>query len=208
MTIIENLPLFPLGTVLFPQGRLPLKIFEARYMDMAKECFRDAAAAKPFGVCLIASGSEVVQAGTEVTVPHAIGCLAHITSWDMPSLGVLHIETRGTERFRIIESRVDKSRLLRGTVELLPADPVKPIAAKYAACASVLAAIVAKIPELFATPHLPEDASWVSNRLAEVLPIPTLARQKLMELVDPSQRIEIIAQFLAQQGLEKHTGNA
>ena len=203
MTVLENLPLFPLGTVLFPQGRLPLKIFEARYMDMAKECFRDAAAPKPFGVCLIASGSEVAQAGTEVTVPHAIGCLAQITSWDMPSLGVLHIETRGTERFRIIESRVDKSRLLRGTVELLPADPVKPIAAKYSTCASVLSAIVAKMPELFATPHLPEDATWVSNRLAEVLPIPTLARQKLMELADPSQRIEIIARFLAQQGLEK-----
>ena len=201
MTVIENLPLFPLGTVLFPQGRLPLKIFEVRYMDMAKECFRDAAAPKPFGVCLLASGTEVAQTGDGAAVPHQIGCLAQIVSWDMPSLGVLLIETRGTQRFRIIESRVDKSRLARATVELLPADPVKPIAAKFAACAIVLAAIVDKMPELFAAPHQPEDATWVSNRLSEVLPISPLARQKLMELADPSQRIEIIAQFLATQGL-------
>ena len=55
-TPIEDLPLFPLHTVLFPGGRLPLRIFEQRYMDMAKACLKDGS---PFGVCLIREGEEV-----------------------------------------------------------------------------------------------------------------------------------------------------
>src|SRR5262245_37563064 len=95
-----NVPLFPLGTVLFPGGQLPLKIFEARYMDMAKVCIKDGS---PFGVCLIASGREV---GTPA-LPHSVGTLARIDSWDMPQLGLLHVQCRGSERFRILSKRVE-----------------------------------------------------------------------------------------------------
>src|SRR5205814_7290111 len=87
--------LFPLNTVLFPGGVLPLKIFEQRYIEMTKVCIKEDCA---FGVCLVKEGREV---GTPA-VPQDIGCLARIAQWEMPQLGVFHLETQGTRRFRII----------------------------------------------------------------------------------------------------------
>jgi Lon protease-like protein len=99
--------------VLFPGGSLPLRIFETRYMDMAKGCLRDGA---PFGVCLIREGREV---GTPAT-PFEIGTLATIESWDMHQLGLLQIVARGGRRFRVLDHRAQPDGLLRATVELLP----------------------------------------------------------------------------------------
>ena len=82
------LPLFPLKTVLFPGGVLALKVFEARYIDMVRECMKNSA---PFGVALIKAGEEV-GAPAE---PENIGSLAYITSWDMPTLGVMMLRTQG-----------------------------------------------------------------------------------------------------------------
>src|SRR5688572_2943404 len=92
------LPLFPLKTVLFPDGILPLKVFEARYIDMVRECMKNNV---PFGVVLIRSGQEVGAAA----VPEEVGCLAHITGWDMQNPGVMMLRTLGGDRFRIIETR-------------------------------------------------------------------------------------------------------
>ena len=103
---IEDLPLFPLLAVLFPGGRLPLRIFESRYMDMAKACLKDGS---PFGVCLILEGGEV---GTPAT-PAAVGTTARISSWDMPQLGLLHVSARGEQRFRIRSRRVQSDGLAR-----------------------------------------------------------------------------------------------
>ena len=85
------LPLFPLSTVLFPGGLLPLKIFEQRYIAMAKACIRDGS---EFGVCLIKEGREV---GTPA-VPQDVGCLARIVHWDMPQFGVFHLQIEGLQR--------------------------------------------------------------------------------------------------------------
>ena len=100
----SDLPLFPLQTVLFPGGRLPLRIFEQRYMDMAKECLRENL---PFGVCLIREGREV----GEPALPEDVGCTARIVEWDMPQLGVLQVVTRGERRFRIRSHRVQTDGL-------------------------------------------------------------------------------------------------
>src|SRR5262245_4738255 len=85
---VKDLPLFPLNTVLFPGGRLPLRIFEQRYMDMAKACLKDSS---PFGVCMIREGLEV----GDPAVPADVGTLARITNWDMPQLGMLHVVALG-----------------------------------------------------------------------------------------------------------------
>src|SRR3982074_2077521 len=95
---MKDLPLFPLNTVLFPGGRLPLQIFEQRYMEMAKACLRDGS---PFGVGLSREGAEVGAPA----MPMDIGCLARIVEWDMEQLGVLQISARGGRRFRILEPR-------------------------------------------------------------------------------------------------------
>jgi len=90
-----EIPIFPLGTVLFPGGVLPLKLFEARYLDMAARCMRSNS---PFGVCLISEGGEV----GEPAVPHGLGTIARIVDWDMSQPGLLFIKTVGGERFRIL----------------------------------------------------------------------------------------------------------
>jgi len=106
-----EMPIFPLGTVLFPGGVLPLKIFEQRYLDMTKACLRDGTS---FGICLIREGREVGAPA----VPSSVGCIARIREWDMPQLGIFLLITEGTERFRLGGSRIDRSGLLIGEDKL------------------------------------------------------------------------------------------
>jgi len=117
--------------VLFPGGRLPLRIFETRYMDMAKACLKDGT---PFGVCLILEGHEV----GEPALPAAVGTLARIEKWDMPQLGLLEIVARGGERFRILERRVEKNGLSRARVELLAPETDAEARGSLAYCARLV----------------------------------------------------------------------
>ncbi|MCF2134946.1 MULTISPECIES: LON peptidase substrate-binding domain-containing protein [Burkholderiaceae] len=203
---LAKLPLFPLRTVLFPGGLLPLKVFEARYQDMTRDCLRDHA---PFGVCLLKSGSEVIQQD-EPPVPESIGCLAEIVDCDVERFGLMHIRARGTRRFRLLSHRTEPNGLLRGQVQLLPED--RPLngderVAKFGACAEVLERIVATLSERspgnlpFIEPYAFDDPSWVSNRLAEVLPVSARARQKLMEVLDAGARIDVVHHYMLQHQL-------
>lgn len=194
-------PLFPLGSVLFPGGRLPLRIFEQRYMDMAKACFKDSGS---FGICLIAAGEEVARAGEKPAEPHAVGTLAHIADWDMQQLGVLDIVAQGGDRFRLRRHWVEPSGLLRGEVELIESPPVLPVPGSYARLVPLLRAIIDDLgatPGAPATPHRFFDAGWLGMRYAELLPIPLVARQKLLEIEDSIDRLEIIYRFLESKGL-------
>lgn len=196
-----NIPLFPLQSVLFPGGRLPLKIFEQRYMDMAKVCIRDGS---PFGVCLIAEGEEVVRPGAAPARPHALGTLATIAGWDMPQLGVLHITVEGGERFRLLEHRAEPTGLLRGEIEVLAAPAPIPVPGAYARLIPLLRAIVAELTDKGSGPAQPHrffDAGWVGMRYADVLPVPAMAKQKLLEVDDAIDRLEIIYRFLDSKGL-------
>ncbi|MBB5416777.1 Lon protease-like protein [Paraburkholderia atlantica] len=205
-TVYADLPLFPLHTVLFPDGLLPLKIFEARYLDMARDCLREKT---PFGVCMLKSGAEVARE-EEPSVPETIGCLAEIDECDVEAFGMLLIRARGTKRFRLLSHRVEASGLLVGMAEPLADDlPLEgnELLAKFGACAEVLERIIATIRERdpdslpFAEPFRLDDPSWVSNRLAEVLPIALRARQKLMELTDAGARIDIVHHYMQQHQL-------
>jgi hypothetical protein len=192
----SNLPLFPLGTVLFPGGVLPLRVFETRYVDMMRECMKSG---QPFGVCLIKEGNEV---GTPA-IPHDVGCLASIVDFDMQQPGVLNITTRGAGRFRVLDTRTDPNGLVRANAAAVADDPATSVPAEFNACSLMLGAILPKLPAgMIPEPHRFDDASWLSNRLAEILPIQALAKQRLMELPDPLMRIEIIYKFLGQQGLK------
>ena len=192
----SHLPIFPLGTVLFPGGLLPLRVFEARYVDMTRECMKNGT---PFGVCLILEGTEVGAPAR----PHPVGCLAEITDWDMQQLGVLQLKTRGTRRFRIQATQVESSGLIRAATQPIKADSDVAVREEFAACAAVLKAILPKLaPEMLQEPYRFDDAGWLSNRLAEILPVQALAKQKLMELEDADMRLEIIHRYLGQQGLK------
>jgi uncharacterized protein len=205
-SVLADVPLFPLHTVLFPDGLLPLKIFEARYLDMARGCLRDNTS---FGVCLLKSGGEVAQPD-EPSVPEAIGCLAEIDVCDVDEFGMLLIRARGTERFRLLSHRVESGGLLVGMAELVGSDvPLEgnELTEKFGACSEVLERIIATIRERdpeslpFVEPFRLDDPTWVSNRLSEVLPIALKARQKLMELQDAGARIDIVHHYMQQHQL-------
>jgi uncharacterized protein len=204
--VYADLPLFPLHTVLFPDGLLPLKIFEARYLDMARACLRESA---PFGVCLLKSGDEVAQENVPC-IPETIGTLASIEQCDVDDYGMLLVRARGTRRFRLLSHRKEPSGLLVGMAEPLPDDIAlegSEAIAKFGACAEVLERIIETLRERdpagvpFAEPFRFDDPSWVSNRLAEILQIPLRARQKLMELTDANTRIDAVHHYMQQHQL-------
>jgi hypothetical protein len=189
------IPLFPLQTVLFPGGALPLKIFEQRYMDMAKACLK---AEAPFGVCLIAQGAEV-GAPAE---PHTVGTLARIATWDMEQLGVLQVVVHGGERFRLLRHWAEPSGLVHGEIELLPDPAPQAVPADAAGMVALLRAIVADLAAAGPPPpHRFDDAAWVGHRFCEVLPIPNTARQMLLELDDAASLLAIVKRYLVQKKL-------
>ena len=191
----ETIPIFPLQTVLFPAARLPLRIFEARYMDMAKDSLK---LGRPFGVCLIKEGEEVGAPA----LPEAVGCLAHIAECDMEDLGILKVVAEGMDRFRIVSSEVSRAGLIVGEVEKLASEADAPDAPGLAECAEVLRKVIAGIGERrFSQPLRFDDAAWVSFRLAEILPLRNDVKQKMLELTDTGLRMAVLHKFLRQQKL-------
>lgn len=190
-----SIPVFPLNTVLFPGAVLPLRIFEVRYIDMAKDCLKSAT---PFGVCLIREGAEVGAPA----LPEPIGCLARIGECDVEELGVLKVRAQGEERFRILSSATTRQGLIVGEVEPLAAEPSLSGIAGQAECADFLRKAIAGIgPQRFIEPFAFDDASWVGFRLAEILPLRIDVKQKLLEITDASLRLAVLHKFLRRQRL-------
>ena len=180
--------------MLFPGGRLPLRIFEQRYMGMAKTCLKDNA---PFGVCLIHQGKEV----GEPAVPVGVGCLARIAEWDMPQLGVLQVTARGESRFRILGQRVQVDGLVRASIELLPEGDDAPLPDTAARYAKLLERVIEQHPALLERPHRLDSSAWVSARLAELLPLPLEAKQALLETENGRARLEKLDALVSTQSI-------
>lgn len=193
MSEVREVPLFPLGTVLFPGGLLPLRIFEQRYMEMSKACLKDGS---PFGVCLIREGAEVGEPAT----PEDVGCLAHIVHWDMEQLGLLQVVAQGAQRFRVLEQRVQPGGLVMGRVQILPEAPDSLVPEELASCRRLLERIASEHGEqLFAKPFRFDSCAWVSARLAEVLPLPAESKQRLLQVDEGRRRLEILQRLLERQ---------
>lgn len=191
------IPLFPLGTVLFPRGVLGLRVFETRYLDMVRGCMRDGS---PFGVCLITRGGEVGEAAEH----EAVGCLATIVDWDMETAGILQVRAIGGERFRVVSREIGRDRLIRADVDPIAPDPVLPVPAGLSGPVGLLRQAVerhvADTPEpamrRVAEPFEFDSAAWVGNRLAELLPASSQTRQRLMAMTDPIERLTLIDELL------------
>ncbi len=178
MSQVLEIPIFPLGTVLFPGGRLPLRIFEQRYVDMTKACIRDESV---FGVCLIRAGYEVGKPA----VPCELGCTARIAEWDVPSPGLFTLDARGETRFRILNRWAERDGLLRARVELIEPAAPQALPERFRLLGQLLGSLMEEMGgEHFPDPR-PEDAGWVGSRLAELLPVTPERKQGLLELDDP-----------------------
>ena len=194
-----SLPLFPLSTVLFPGGVLPLKIFEQRYIDMAKTCLKEG---RPFGVCMITQGSEVATVRGVSPEFAKVGTSAKIVDFDMPQLGILHVTTRGETRFQVQSHTVESSGLIRGEVTTIVPEPQLPLDEAAAPLANLLELIASRVgPQNFPAERDYGDASWVGYRLAELLPLPLHIKQSMLEINDAAVRLKVLQQFLTQQGL-------
>jgi len=190
-----NIPLFLLNTVLYSGGRLDLRVFEPHYMEMVKECLRTDS---PFGVCLLESGQELTAKDGPPTLPHRVGTLAKIVDWDMPQLGILHLVTHGKERFRILDTHIKRDGLVRAEVELLPDPPIVPIPSDFARLVPMLRALIEAMEDPPPAPHRFFSADWLADRWAELLPLPLITRQHILEIDDGVARLEAIYRFLEQ----------
>jgi len=188
-------PLFLLHAVLFPGTALPLKVFEARYLDMVSDCLkRDL----PFGICLIKSGSEVGEAGE----PHTVGTLVQIGQWEMPKPGVLYIEARGRERFEIRHLE-KQGELLVAEIEVWPSDPPLEIPERYEDLVQFLKEVL-KEREPTGDEQF-EDAGWVSWQLGALLPVPNETRQQWLEVRDPVVRLGNIRDVIEKLAEDRET---
>ena len=185
-----RLPLFPLNTVVFPGGQLPLRIFEQRYLDMVKQAIADNT---PFGICAIREGTET---GTPA-VPYAIGTRVRITDWDMPQTGILHIETQALERFVIRSTQTEPGGLLIGSVEAVSREDAASVPDDLELAVEILRHIIDEYGDAhFPAPHQLDNAVWVGYRLSEVLPLKLSVKQNLLEMNDSVTRLRILTEFL------------
>ena len=191
-TTMETLqvPIFPLGLVLFPGAMLPLKIFEQRYLDMTKACVRDDTV---FGVCCIRHGQEVGAPAEH----EQIGCSARITEWDMPHPNLFHLLAQGDRVFRVLNRRVESNGLIVGTVQWLASDSAGIDADNFDVCRNALQRAAKQIGEtIFAGETQFDNPEWVSYRLSELLPIDWPRKQALLEQRSTAQRLAAISAML------------
>lgn len=208
-----NIPLFPLNTVLFPGGSLPLQIFEVRYLDMVQRCHDQNL---PFGVVCLIAGDEVQRRGQGETFEreqfHPVGTLARIVSLEQPQPGLLLITCEGQERFQVEHSEKLPHGLWTADVSVWTPEPYHAVPLELRHLARQLRQIYDRLqaehPDAI-LPHPPwnetqgpwQDAGWVANRWAEMLPLRTIDRQRLLALESPLLRLELIGDALEQLGL-------
>jgi Lon protease-like protein len=183
---MTTIPLFPLNIVLFPDGPLPLRIFETRYVDMVRRCMRED---ECFGVVLIREGNEVGPAET-----FDVGTTAKITDFDALPDGLLGLSCVGRQRFRILERSRQADGLNLSEVEWLAAEASVRVPQRHARLASLLQTVLPQLGEVYSDIEMRlEDAAWVGHRLAEILPIPLTEKQIYLEMDDPLARLDALA---------------
>jgi hypothetical protein len=190
MSTVE-IPLFPLRTVLFPGGNLPLRIFEQRYLSMIRDC---ASNDSGFGVCLIKEGEEAVAP----VIPARMGTVARIVDWFTLEDGLLGVSTVGTARFITESTRKQEDGLFLGRVRYLPEPDNSPVPESHSILSGVLERFMDKVGQQYPeyTPAHLQDSLWVGYRLSELLPLPTIEKQDLLELPDPLERLQRLLEIL------------
>ena len=211
-----SLPLFPLGSVLYPSGVLPLRIFEVRYLDMIGKCHRLGA---PFGVVALTKGAEVqrpVGAGPTGDAFaneafDAIGTLASITEFSVPQPGLMVIKCVGLQRFSVVRSEKLKHGLWVADVTRLPDDQLIAVPEDLKPVSRALGNLIKTLQERaipddqmpMQPPYQLDDCGWVANRWCELLSLPLDVKQRLMALDNPLVRLELVGDMLGRSGITK-----
>ena len=196
------LPLFPLGTVLFPGGLLPLKVFEARYLDLISHCLRTQT---PFAVVRIRQGGELRGNSSGKTLLESVGVLAHLQEVDAEQPGILRVRCTGGLRVHLgAPYQRDDGLWLAPANAGTPEDPAAvPLQLQPSAQAlgRAIDSLASQGHRPFLPPHQLDDAGWVANRWCEILPISSAAKQRLMALDEPVLRLQLVQDYLQGKGL-------
>lgn len=201
------MPLFPLTTVLYPQGVLNLQIFEVRYLDMIRKCLRDNT---PFGVISLLDGHEVRRPDEKIQLAK-VGTLVTIERHEFVTPTLIEVSTVGYQRFTLLNAAQEKNGLWVGEIQTMPADTVVEIPDYLQGSANALARLINSIDEKgiteeqlpFRKPYKLMDSGWVANRWCELLPLDKSTKLQLLALDNPLLRLELINDTLAAQGLLK-----
>ena len=202
---MPSIPLFPLNTTLFPDGHLPLQVFEVRYLDMVKRCIEQD---EQFGVVCLLEGSETRVPDQQDTLSGG-GTMAKITEWLTPMPGLLQISCVGTTRFQVRSAHQLKHGLWMADVDTLAEDMVVPVPAEQQDVANALGSLIrslqkkqisiSKMP--LSPPYRLDEAGWVANRWCELLRLPQEEKQRLLLQENPVLRLELIQDVLSENGL-------
>jgi len=211
---LTSLPLFPLGTVLYPGGLLPLRIFEVRYLDMVRKCHKHGA---PFGVVALNRGSEVLRpAGAGPSGDafaneafDAVGTLATITDFSAPQPGLMVIRCTGLQRFTVRRSEKLRHGLWVADVERLAPDQAIPVPPDLRHVSDALGKLIRTLQDKgipaddlpLQPPYQLEDCGWVANRWCELLSLPLEVKQRMMVLDNPLLRLELVGDMLERSGI-------
>jgi Lon protease-like protein len=203
---LSSLPLFPLGSVLFPGGLLALRVFEVRYLDMVRKCQH---AGAPFGVVSLTQGREVRQAGAPEEQFSDVGTLAVIEHIETPQPGLITLLCRGSQRFHITQRHHLPHGLWVADVAHIDPDLVVPVPEDLQKAATALAQVLHTLQQrdpgtptaITPTAAQLDDCGWVANRWCELLPVPLELKQRLMELENPLVRLELVGDVLERTGI-------
>lgn len=193
--MLETIPLFPLGSVLFPRGRMPLQVFEPRYLDLVSSCLKSESG---FGVPWLREGSEVYQPNQEVDPRLAqVGTYAKIVDWNSLPNGLLGITIEGEKKFRLLSSYQADDHLHMAEVEWIEEEPVIALPQQSLEMKELL-------DQLLQHPHIErlnlnpivEDVSTLGFLLTQFLPIAESSKFSLLALPDPVQRLHLLTDLL------------
>ena len=202
---MASIPLFPLNTILFPDGHLPLQVFEVRYLDLIKRCI---ARGEEFGVVSLLDGSEVRLPEKQETLS-AAGTMARIIDWTAPLPGLLQISCIGTTRFQVRSAEQLKHGLWMAEVDQVAEDMVVPIPTEQQNVANALGSLIRSLQKKqistanmpLAPPYRLDEAGWVANRWCELLRLDLEEKQRLLLQENPVLRLELIQDVLSENGL-------
>jgi Lon protease-like protein len=186
---MAEIALFPLPSVLFPGGKLPLQIFEPRYLDMVKQCMKDDVG---FGIVMIQEGTQILKSSDEQLPSVAFaGTYVSIIDFDQRDNGMLEIVVEGQVKFSIRDQYENSERLMMADVEFLKTEPKESVPDDKAHLGEILASLLEHeaVEALRLSVDL-QDASEVGGRLTELLPIPRGLKQRLLEMRNPIARLE------------------
>jgi Lon protease-like protein len=177
---MTTIPLFPLSGVLLPHGKMPLQVFEQRYLDLIRSSMKSG---EPFGIVWIRRGSEVTQRGRASAELGDWGTLARIVDWDQLPNGLLGITVEGQGRFDLFETDTQGNGLVLGEVEYRSDPAPAPMMPQWQSMLDVLHSLETHphVQRMGLSPDY-ADAWQVAWVLVQLLPLDEYIKYELLGL--------------------------